>query len=117
MSFLLKWLGLRVEKPAALSVRPSRAFVLDDHADAVFERAMAGLDRAVGAQVQSADRERGVIEASFGLMFSERIAIFIRTIDAERTEVVLESRRIAGATLPQRMDVLERLEQFIKTGA
>lgn len=117
MSFLLKWLGLGTERPAALGVRPSRAFVLDAGSDAVFERAMLGLERAVGAHVQSADSARGTIEASFGLMFSERIAIFIRAIEPQRTEVVLESRRIAGVTPPQRLDVLDRLEQFLKTGA
>ncbi|MDP9024835.1 MAG: hypothetical protein M3N13_05660 [Candidatus Eremiobacteraeota bacterium] len=113
MSFLLRWLGIGQERPANISVRPSRTLMVGVPYDAAFDRCVYGLQQVVGAQVRAMDRETGTIEATFGLMFSERIACDLRRIDSATTEVAIESRRIAGAELPKDSAVLDRLSQWI----
>ncbi|MDQ6931207.1 MAG: hypothetical protein M3126_11160 [Candidatus Eremiobacteraeota bacterium] len=116
MSFILKWLGFLKEKPAGISVRPSRTFDIDLAYDAAVERCVRGLEDVLGAQVRELDRERGTVEASFGLMFSERVACSLQRAGADATQVTLESRRIAGSELPKNSAVLDRLERWMREG-
>lgn len=113
MSFLLKWLGLTTERPAGIAVRPVRAFEVPFGFDAAYGRCVNALEQTVGANLREADAQRGYIEATFGLMFSERIACSLDPLGADRTRVTLESRRIAGSEVPKGSIVLERLEKAI----
>jgi hypothetical protein len=114
VSFLLRWLGIGQERTASISVRPSRTLTLAVPYDAAFERCVHGLEEIVGANVRAMDRQTGTIEATFGLMFSERVACDVRRVDENTTQVTIESRRIAGAELPKDSAVLERLSQWIR---
>ncbi|MFN2528683.1 MAG: hypothetical protein ABR584_08190 [Candidatus Baltobacteraceae bacterium] len=113
MSFILRWLGIVSERPSGISVRPSRTVALGVSYDDAFERCIRGLEDVVGAQIRDMDREHGTIDATFGLMFSERIACIVQRIDERTTQVTLESRRIAGAELPKDSAVLDRLQEWI----
>lgn len=116
MSFLLKWLGLTIEKPAGVAVRPSRTLELALPYGMVFERCVRGLEEALGAQVGVADPQTGCIEASFGLIFSERLACCVRRIDDQTTSVTIESRRIAGSPPTKELPVLDRWEKWVREG-
>ena len=116
MSFLMKWLGLSIDRSRGISVRPARTFEVDLAYDQAFERAVYGMQEIVGAQVRESDLQRGTVEATFGLMFSERLACSLLRIDDDRTQVSLESRRIAGTELPKDSTVLDRLEVWMREG-
>jgi len=113
MSFILRWLGFVSERPSGIAVRPSRTVALEASYDSAFERCIRGLEDVVGAQIRDMDREHGTIDATFGLMFSERVACIVQRIDDGRTQVTLESRRIAGSGLPKDSAVLDRLYEWI----
>ena len=116
MSFLLRWLGLTIDRPEGLSVRPARTLEVTLPFEAAFERCMSGLRDAVGANIAAYDREAGTIEASFGLINSERIACLVRGGGDTTSLVTIESRRIAGAGLSNSSAVLERLSEWIRDG-
>ncbi len=113
MSFLLRWLGIGRERSTSISVRPSRTLTIAVSYEGAFERCVRGLQDVVGAQIRTMDEQTGTIEATFGLMFSERIACTIERIDAGTTQVTIESRRIAGAELPRDSAVLDRLSEWV----
>ena len=116
MSFLLRWLGLTIEKPAGLTVRPARTVDVVLPYDEAFDRCVRGLEVAAGANVTLADRAGGTIEAAFGLINSERIGCTLKRIDDAHTAVTMESRRFAGTGLSQASPVLDRLEVWLKDG-
>ncbi|MDP9018172.1 MAG: hypothetical protein M3N19_07615 [Candidatus Eremiobacteraeota bacterium] len=116
MSFIAKWLGLSVDTQSGIAVRPARSIEIDLSYDAAFARCLQGLNDIVGAQVRDADLASGTIDATFGLMFSERLACSVTRIDATKTHVLLESRRIAGTSLPKDSAVLDRLEVWVREG-
>ena len=116
MSFLLKWLGLASEATNEISVRPARAFSVSLEYEAAFYHCVRGLEDVLGARVRELDAGRGTIDASFGLMFSERIACLLRPAEVGTTHVIIESRRIAGAQLPKGTPVLDRLELWMREG-
>ncbi|GAC1390530.1 MAG: hypothetical protein NVSMB31_07610 [Vulcanimicrobiaceae bacterium] len=116
MNFIAKWLGLGVENSGGIAVRPSRTMEIGLSYDAAFARCLQGLAEVVGANVREADSQRGTIDATFGLTFSERLACSIARIDETRTRVTIESRRIAGTSLPKDSAVLDRLELWVREG-
>lgn len=116
MSFLLRWLGLTIDRPEGLSVRPARTLDVPLPFDEAFDRCMSGLRDAVGANIAASDRAAGTIEATFGLINSERIACTVRRDGATQSLVTVESRRIAGAGLSKGSAVLERLAEWIRDG-
>jgi hypothetical protein len=113
VSFLLKWLGLSTGRPSGIAVRPARTFEVPYGFDATYGRCIAALEHAVGANLREVDAQRGYVEATFGLMFSERIACSLERLGPERTRVTLESRRIAANELPKDSLVLQRLAEAI----
>lgn len=113
MSFILRWLGFTSERPSGISVRPWRTLTLQVSYDDAFQRCIRGLQDVVGAQIREMDRECGTIEATFGLMFSERITCTVERLDDGATQVTIESRRIAGSELPKGSAVLDRLQEWI----
>jgi hypothetical protein len=116
MSFILRWLGLTIERPTGISVRPSRTVEVELPYEAAYARCLSGLRDVAGANISSESAAGGTIEGTFGLINSERIACTVRRVDANRSEVTIESRRFAGAGLPKDSAVLERLELWIREG-
>lgn len=94
-------------------MRPSRALTIAVPFDAAFERCLRGLQEIVGAQIRATDKQTGTIEATFGLMFSERLACSVHGIDEHSSHVTIESRRIAGADIPKSSAVLDRLAEWV----
>lgn len=116
MSFLLRWLGLTIDRPEGLSVRPARTLEVALPFEEAFERCMSGLRDGVGANISACDQEAGTIEAAFGLINSERIACMVRRGGATTSVITIESRRIAGSGLSKSSAVLERLSEWIRDG-
>ena len=113
VSFLRKWLGFD-RKREPFIVRPARTLQLALPFDSAFARVLEALDSAVGAQVRDANRERGTIDATFGLTFSERIACSLRRIDADHTEVTIESRQPATSHPTGDFTVLNALVNYLQ---
>lgn len=116
MSFILRWLGLTIERPTGIAVRPSRTIEVALPYEAAYDRCLQGLRDVAGANIAAADPAGGTIDASFGLINSERIACTVRRIDADRSQVTIESRRFAGTGLAKDSAVLDRLEVWIRDG-
>lgn len=116
VKFLLAWLGVTVERAGRFAVRPTRNVVIDLPLAQAFDRCVTGLEEVVGAMIQVSDRERGYLEATFGLTFSERIACTL-VAKGSSTLATLESRRNAGTELPKDVSVLDRLERWLREGA
>ncbi len=113
MSFLLKWLGLNIERSSNIGLRPSRTLELELPFEAAFERCIEALENDLGAIVRDRNPQTGSIDASFGLMFSERIACSLTKIDQTHTMIRIESHRSAQIELPKDTQVLDRLTQFL----
>ncbi len=98
MRFLLKW--LRPERPPGVALHPSRTIELDMPPAQAFERSMEGIERILGGYVRDSDADRGAIEATFGLVNSERLMVTVQPLEGDRSRVIIESRR--GASAEQR---------------
>ena len=109
---LLRWLGLhRTVTPVGM--RPSRVVECDATYDRAFDRVCEGIGGILGGTVREADRNRGYIEASFGLTFSERIACTIERIDDARTRVTVEARRQIQARPTERSSYVDALADYL----
>jgi len=115
VEFLRKWLGLTIERPAQVAVRPSRVLELELPFVAAFARARQGLEHVLGAHVTNGSAGAGELEATFGLTFSERLACRLQSIDESHTRVTIESRRFAGG-LSYSPTVLDRFERWMREG-
>ena len=92
---MIAWLG--IARPTTIALHPSRTIELALPKDEAFDRCRDGIERVLGGVIREADRERGTVEAGFGLIFSERLTCSIYAIDVARSQVVIESRRGAHA--------------------
>lgn len=111
MSFLRKW--LRLERTERISLHPAKTLELAMPYDTAFDRCVAGIEGQLGGVVRTADRARGRIEATFGLMFSERLTCTLERIDERRTRAIVESRTGAQAQATLRSDYVETLAAFL----
>jgi len=98
MRFLFKW--LRPERPPGVALHPSRTVELDMPPAQAFVRSMEGIERILGGYVRESDAAKGTIEATFGLVNSERLMVTVQPLEGERSRVIVESRR--GASAEQR---------------
>ena len=95
MRFLMRW--LRVERPAGVALHPVRTIELPLSYDDAFSRCIAGVEHTLGGIMRESDRERGRIEATFGLVNSERLTVTLERIDEFATRATIESRRNLSA--------------------
>jgi hypothetical protein len=109
---LLAWLG-HTPPITRVGLRPHRAVDLDLPFDDAYERVMHGIDVVLGANVRSADRARGEIEADFGLIGSERMRATLQRLDGGRTRVDIEAIYAANAAPPQRSSIVEALAEWL----
>ena len=91
MSFFFKW--LRTRPPERLILHPTRRLEVPAPFDAVFARCTAGIEGPLGGIIRETDTSRGIIEATFGLIDSERLTCTLQRVDSDRTGVIIESRR------------------------
>lgn len=111
MRFLRTW--LRVERPSGVALHPSRTIELDPSPAVVFERCIGAVRDVLGGHVDSQDAERGTLEASFGLINSERLTVAIESMGENRTRVVIEARRGALSDQPRSSAYVDSLADFL----
>lgn len=113
MQFLRRW--LKIDRPQSAAIRPHRKVELHEPYDRAFDRTIEGIERTLGGVVRDADRERGTIEATFGLTFSERLSVEIERVEANLTRVDIESRRGVQAQARYSSDYVDALASFLMT--
>lgn len=114
MRFLLKW--LRVERPPGVALHPRRTVDLDITALQAFDRARQGIEFTLGGIVRESSREGGIIEATFGLVNSERMTVHVEATETAKSRVVIETRRgVSGQPAP-RSDYVDALARYLQTG-
>lgn len=107
MSFLRRWLDLTKNRQR-VGLRPYRDVVVDAGYDSAYDRVLGAIERVLGANVAAADRNGGTIEASFGLVNSERVRCTLQRLD-DRTAVRVEAFFPAGAVVRERSRAVNAL--------
>lgn len=113
MRYLFKW--LKVERPSGVALHPSRTLELDVAPQEAFARCTQGIEQILGGAVREADSERGRIEATFGLIDSERMSVSVLPLEGGRSRVVIESRRGASAAPAKPSAYVQALAQFLQS--
>lgn len=109
---LLNWLGL--EAPTKhVGLRPHRALEVFLAYDRAFDRTVEGIERELGGTVRESDRERGTIEASFGLTFTERLGCTLERVDDYHTRVTIEALRRADLQPARSSPYVEALAHYL----
>ncbi len=106
---------LRVERPPGVALHASETVEVEAPFDAVFTRCVRGIEDVLGGAVRECSEERGSIEATFGLIDSERLTCTVQRIGADRTRVVIESRRGASAEPARPSQYVRALAEFLQT--
>lgn len=91
MSFFFKW--LRPERPPGVALHPTQTLELDVPYEIAFDRCIEGIEGVLGGVVQERNLQRGTIDATFGLVNSERITVTLERRAEGGTRVIIESRR------------------------
>ncbi len=112
LNYLIKW--LRIEKPTGAAISPSRKFEVHAPIERVFDASVEGIERVLGGAVRESDPQIGVIEATFGLAFSERLTCSFERVEPARTGVRIQSRRLAQAEVRTKSDYVDRLASFLQ---
>jgi hypothetical protein len=112
MRYLLKW--LKPERPSGVALHPSRTIELEMPAAQAFARCIQGIEHVLGGIVREADPARGSIEATFGLVDSERMSVSIDPLE-ERSRVLIESRRGASAGPAKPSQYVKALAEFLQS--
>ena len=82
-----------------MALHPARSVELELSKDAAFARCKSGIENVLGGIVTD-QRAGESIEASFGLIDSERLACTLTAVDATHTRVTIETRRGARPDAP-----------------
>lgn len=115
MKFLREW--LRVERPAGVATHASQTVELDCTAGEAFRTCIRGIEDVLGGAVREADQQRGTIEATFGLVNSERLTCSVAALDARRARVAIESRRGPSAEPAKPSQYVRALADFLQAAA
>jgi hypothetical protein len=110
---MIAWLG--IARPRTIALHPSRTIELALSKDEAFDRCRDGIERVLGGVIREAQRDRGTIEAGFGLIFSERLTCTISAIDPTHSEVVVEARRGAQAATAMPSSYVDALANYLTT--
>lgn len=112
MSFFFKW--LRPERPPGVALHPSRTIELDLPYEIAFDRCIEGIEGALGGIVREQNRERGTVEATFGLVNSERLSVTLERMSDGRTRTTVESRRALTAEPARGSQYVDALAHFLQ---
>jgi len=80
-----------------VALHPSRTIELELAKDAALDRCRYGIGHVLGGVVREEHRAEGTLEATFGLIYSDRLTCTLVGIDASHTRVTIETRRGAQA--------------------
>jgi hypothetical protein len=111
VSFFFKW--LRVERPAGVALHPHKTIEIEKPYATAFTACLQGVERVLGGIVREANEARGTIEATFGLIDSERLTVTLQRIDDERTRVTIESRRTLSEKPSTSSDYVDTLANYL----
>lgn len=114
MSFLLKW--LKPETSSRIGMRPHRNLEVELAIDEAYDRVLQALDRVLGASVSIDDRKTYFIEASFGLVKSERLRVTCEAIDDTLTKIHVEAYYPAGMKIAEKSAAVDALANALETG-
>ena len=103
------WLGIDAAKTAAL--HPSRFVEIDLPAGAAQDRCRYGIESVLGGVIR--EERPGTIEATFGLIGSERLTCTVAEIGAARSRVTIEARRGAQAGNTAPSPYVKALAEFL----
>ena len=106
MRFLMKW--LRLERPSGAVLHPARTIEIAAPAPETFARCERIVREVLGGTIDSPQPPRSM-DASFGLVNSERLSVFIEAEGAQRCRVTIQSRRLAAAEPTVRSSYVEAL--------
>ena len=112
MSFLWKW--LRPERPSGVALHPSQTVELELPYEAAFERCVEGIEGVLGGIVRDSDVQHGRIDATFGLVNSERLTVTVERIDDKRSRAIIESRRGLSMQPARGSDYVTALARYLK---
>lgn len=112
MSFLWKW--LRPERPSGVALHPSQTIELDVPFDAAFQLCIRGIESVLGGVVRESDPQRGRIDATFGLVNSERLTVIVERIDESRSRAIVESRRGLSMEPARSSQYVSALADFLR---
>jgi hypothetical protein len=101
---------------SSVGLRPHREFVVAIERDRVYAQARDAVERAIGANIVSADERTGTIEAAFGLVNHERLIVTLESEGEGSTRVTVEAFYPAGVVKPPRSHAVEVLADAIESG-
>ena len=111
MSFIFKW--LRPERPSGVALHPIRIVDLEEPLETVFARCTEGIERVLGGVIRETDAAHSRIEATFGLINSERITVKLEAIENAHTRVTIESRRVLSTEPVRTSQYVGELAKFL----
>lgn len=114
MSFIFKW--LRPERPGGVALHPVRIVELDEPVEAAYGRCAQGIERVLGGVIRETDERHTHIDATFGLVNSERITVTLEPVNDARTRVTIESRRVLSAEPVRTSQYVGELAKFLSPG-
>lgn len=112
MKFLRDW--LRVERPAGVATHASQTIELRQPYEQAYQACIRGIEDILGGAVRDADETRGSIEATFGLVNSERLTCTLQRITEQSTRIIIESRRGASAQPAKPSQYVRALAHFLQ---
>lgn len=111
MSFIFKW--LRPERPSGVALHPVRIVELAEPLEAAYARCAEGIERVLGGVIRETDERHTRIDATFGLVNSERITVTLEPMDGAHTRVTIESRRVLSAEPARTSQYVGELAKFL----
>ncbi|HZZ65411.1 MAG TPA: hypothetical protein VFE17_07935 [Candidatus Baltobacteraceae bacterium] len=112
MRFLKRW--LRIDRPPGVALHPTRTLELDVPAQVAFQRSIEGIQNTLGGIIREKDEQSGTIEATFGLINSERITVSVVPAGDHSSRVVIESRRGVSGEPPPTSQYVDALAEYLQ---
>jgi hypothetical protein len=114
MSFILKW--LRPDTTTRIGMRPHRIVELELAIDDAYRHVLKLVDHELGANTSIEDPQTHFIEATFGLINSERIRINLEKIDKTHTRIRIEAYFPANMKIAEKSLAVETLARALGSG-
>lgn len=108
----MRW--LKIERPSGVALHPSRTLELSAPPEDVFARCLGGIEHVLGGIVRSSDAQYGTIEATFGLVNSERMSVTVQAHE-RGSRVIIESRRGASFEPAKPSQYVAALAKYLET--
>ena len=104
---------MRLNRPPGVRLHPSRVVDLDVPQPEALERCRRGIERILGGVVR--ETGEGTIDATFGLIFSERLTCAVTALDGTHSRIAIESRQGPQASAPPGSHYVDELARYLMT--